>query len=1783
MTTRILGSKVIFYMMILCCLSMAGIAQTVFTDNFNRASLSPGGSPSLTYTSVNTGSGSSAISGSSFLQINNGGTAGRSYVHGPLSSYSSPFTGTLTNNTNIVTWTFNMRYNRTTAPSGFDNNNYGSAVVLAASSGTLTGGNGYAVVYGGTEATKRYKLVSYSGGLDANGNITDIISSTAAAPANFNNYVSIRVTYNPVSDTWALYFRDDGNSAWADPSSGVTTQVGSNTVNTAYTNTALTNFGYLWNYSTAGGQNAQFDNFTVSVSTDPLLIPSVGSLSFGNQIPLTNSPAQTFTFSVDNLSPAAGNVNIDAPNADFEVSNDGASWFSSTSIGYSGGAITNATVYVRFTPQSAGAKSGDLTFSGGGLSSPPTVALTGTGQAAANIKTWNVNSGNWNTAGSWSPSGVPVAGDIVRFNNSNNITVTVNTGPATLSGLQFNGSGIVNLQPGGNNRTITINNPGSALSISSSSTVNLVGAGNDNITIAFSGSGNYSEIAGNLNLNVSSGDIGTLNTTNSNTTVTGTLTKAGGTLTSTAANLVFENGGTYVHAVNGNAIATATWRDGSTCRVTGVTTTVPTVASFAQSFSNFEWDCTGQTSSVSLIGNLTTIRNNFNMVSSGSAVLQMAISGAVFTVNIGGNYTQTGGSLTLNTTSGEATVNINGNFSMSAGTLTRGAGTGNINFTGTAVQQFSKSGGTISGTLPFTVKTGATVDFGTSVLDGTSATFTSETGSTLITSNNGGFSSSGNSGSIQVGGTRTYNNAGSYEFRGSNTGSFTTASNQVANLAFNRSAGVTIDRDFTVTGTLNLQDGIVTTGSNAITVNASGNISNASSSNYINGRLNHVYNSTGSKTFPIGKGGNYRPVTLEYLSLTGTSTVSAEQFESALPGTLPANTNLFADRHWDISQTGGSGLSYRLTLDATGYTPNGDVVILRNEAGTITSNPTTTPNYTNSSALSAFGLFALGSDCAAVTTANAGPDQTDLLTCGLTSVTLAANTPTFGTGAWSIISGTGGSFIDASDPATTFNGVNGNAYTLRWTVTNGNCSAFDDVDIALNAIPVAGITNNSGFTELTCTNTSVSVTATGGATYSWDNGLGTNANASITAPGTYTVTVTTAAGCTDTESIIITQNIIQPAVPGAITGPLDVCPHVNTGIPITYTSSPSVGAVSYVWAVPPGATIQSGQGTTSIDVLIDNGFAQTNQQFKIRAVGANGCLSDPSSLIVLKNIPAIPAAISGPTNACPFVGQPGTVTYSIAPVANATSYTWTVQGTGISLVSGQGTTSVEVSFGVNFNTGNIRVTANSNCGNRSPRTLSISRQIPAAPTAINGQTNVCSFIGTNNPVTYTIDPVANATSYTWTAPPNATIVSGQGTTSVDVTFQSGFSTSVLKVKSVSNCFTSGDRQLTLTAASTSTPGLISGPTNACTFIGTMDEATYTIRKVTNAVSYNWTVPTGATITSHPAGLGANDTIITVAFDNSFVSGTNISVQAVNCNTSSPRNFTVYRNTASTPGLISGPVNVCEYKISPANPSGTTATYTIRKVANALSYNWTAPANATITAHPAGSGVNDTIVEVTYNSNFVNGSIQVSASNGCGTSSTRSLSLTILNPGTPGGIDVVQVQACPNRIYTYSIAAMPSNATSINWTVPSGGSITSGQGTTSITVSYANTAISGTLSAQALNNCGNSSIRNLSVKLTACPEGGFTGKAKQQIEPPATSLSIDIYPNPSAESFRVQAKGLQQQETVTLRLLDLQGREMKRWVMMPANMQSFGADLKAGTYLLEISQGKRRQVQKLIKL
>jgi len=86
-----------------------------------------------------------------------------------------------------------------------------------------------------------------------------------------------------------------------------------------------------------------------------------------------------------------------------------------------------------------------------------------------------------------------------------------------------------------------------------------------------------------------------------------------------------------------------------------------------------------------------------------------------------------------------------------------------------------------------------------------------------------------------------------------------------------------------------------------------------------------------------------------------------------------------------------------------------------------------------------------------VTTSAAGADQN--LTACATTATLDGNTPSAGTGAWSVVSGTA-TITDDTDPVSGLTGlVVGTSATLRWTITNGACSSTDDVIITANTGP----------------------------------------------------------------------------------------------------------------------------------------------------------------------------------------------------------------------------------------------------------------------------------------------------------------------------------------------------------------------------------------------------------------------------------------------------------------------------------------------------------------------------------------------------------------------------------------------------------------------------------------------------------------------------------------------------------------------------------------------------------
>ena len=78
--------------------------------------------------------------------------------------------------------------------------------------------------------------------------------------------------------------------------------------------------------------------------------------------------------------------------------------------------------------------------------------------------------------------------------------------------------------------------------------------------------------------------------------------------------------------------------------------------------------------------------------------------------------------------------------------------------------------------------------------------------------------------------------------------------------------------------------------------------------------------------------------------------------------------------------------------------------------------------------------------------ANAGVDQQNTLT----TYTLNGNVQEGATGMWTIVSGTGGQFANATNHNTNFTGTAGTTYTLRWTLTNAcGQTQFDEVIVSI--------------------------------------------------------------------------------------------------------------------------------------------------------------------------------------------------------------------------------------------------------------------------------------------------------------------------------------------------------------------------------------------------------------------------------------------------------------------------------------------------------------------------------------------------------------------------------------------------------------------------------------------------------------------------------------------------------------------------------------------------------------
>ena len=326
---------------------------------------------------------------------------------------------------------------------------------------------------------------------------------------------------------------------------------------------------------------------------------------------------------------------------------------------------------------------------------------------------------------------------------------------------------------------------------------------------------------------------------------------------------------------------------------------------------------------------------------------------------------------------------------------------------------------------------------------------------------------------------------------------------------------------------------------------------------------------------------------------------------------------------------------------------------------------------TNQAIVSEPGLYSVtvisANGCSATATTTVARDNaapvaslisSGTLSCGVTSVTLTASPSAqiyrFSAGAAQI--GTSNqAVVSASGP-----------YSVTLIYPNG-CSAIGSTSVSEdNTAPMAGLTNNG---PLSCTMTSVTLTASGGSTYRFSSEaaqIGNGPTATVSSPGVYSVTVIGTNGCSGTTSTSVTGDQSVPTAILTNNGPLS-CTTTN----VTLTAS---GGTSYRFS---NGANQIGNGNTA--TVTTAGF------YSVTVVSSNGCSATASTTVVGdQSVPVVSLTSNGPisclTTSVTLTASGGS-TYRFSSGANqmGDGPTATVSSAGVysvTVISGNGCSAV---------------------------------------------------------------------------------------------------------------------------------------------------------------------------------------------------------------------------------------------------------------------------------------------------------------------------------------------------------------------------------------------------------------------------------------------------------------------------------------------------------------------------
>ncbi len=365
---------------------------------------------------------------------------------------------------------------------------------------------------------------------------------------------------------------------------------------------------------------------------------------------------------------------------------------------------------------------------------------------------------------------------------------------------------------------------------------------------------------------------------------------------------------------------------------------------------------------------------------------------------------------------------------------------------------------------------------------------------------------------------------------------------------------------------------------------------------------------------------------------------------------------------------------------------------------------------------------------------------------------------------------------------------------------------FDGIPAACSGTPQAGVITTTAMNPASplCAGSTKALTASNpngpitGLSYQWQNAAAsTGTYANVTGgTGATTLNYTTASLSSTTwfrlaikcsNSNVTTYSapyavLIGAQQPGSIGGRPTSCP----GDTATY-SVPAVSGNTYAWSLPPGWT---GTSTTN-SILVTMGSSAGTI-----SVTANGC-GGPSiartKTILAGSAPGQPATISGPDNICAGTSH----TYSVAAVAGASSYTWTLPA-GWAGASNTNTITVMASS----TAGTLKVKASNGCGSSTEAAKSISIITSLASPGTITSSAQSGLYCSGKLYNFSINPVPGATSYSWVMP------SGWSGVPAGNTLQAfAGSGGQVQVTAYVSCATSPTASLSTTVTPTVTPAV----------------------------------------------------------------------------------------------------------------------------------------------------------------------------------------------------------------------------------------------------------------------------------------------------------------------------------------------------------------------------------------